>query len=282
MRPLDDYIKKQLDHHIEKIGQTLNADVMAVISPILPGLDTTVRNAIEKLNNKLDRIAIVVDTGGGVVEVVERMVGTIRHFYSEVTVIVPDRAMSAGTIFALSADTIMMDYYSCLGPIDPQVEKEGNLVPALSYLIQFQRLNEKATQGSLTTAEYALLSKLDLGELYRFEQARDLSKGLLIKWLSRYKFKDWSKTATRQLEVDQEFKERRAKEVAEKLSDPEHWRSHGRGIDLRTLRDEVGLQIEDYSQNDKLRIDVREYFDLLRDYMLREKLASFVHTKEHF
>ena len=42
------------------------------------------------------------------------------------TVIVPDGAMSAGTIFALSADRIMMDYFSCLGPIDPQIEKDDN------------------------------------------------------------------------------------------------------------------------------------------------------------
>ena len=69
--------------------------------------------------------------------------------------------MSAGTIFALSADRIMLDYFSCLGPIDPQIEKEGRLVPALAYLSQFERLNAKAEAGALTTAEYALLSKLD-------------------------------------------------------------------------------------------------------------------------
>ena len=50
------------------------------------------------------------------------MVATLRSNYGDVTVIVPDRAMSAGTIFALSADRIMMDYFSCLGPIDPQIE----------------------------------------------------------------------------------------------------------------------------------------------------------------
>ena len=77
-----------------------------------------------------------------------------------------------------------MDHLSCLGPIDPQIERDDKLVPALSYLNQFERLNAKAAQGQLTTAEYALLDKLDLGELYQFEQARELSVELLIKWLS--------------------------------------------------------------------------------------------------
>ena len=99
--------------------------------------------------------------------------------------------MSAGTILALSADRIMMDHLSCLGPIDPQIERDGNLFPALSYLNQFERLNRKSEKGELTTAEYALLNKLDLGELYRFEQARELSIELLIKWLSQYKFGDY-------------------------------------------------------------------------------------------
>ena len=67
-------------------------------------------------------------------EVVERVVTTIRFMYEDLTIVVPDQAMSAGTIFALSADRIMMDHLSCLGPIDPQIAKDGKLVPALSYL----------------------------------------------------------------------------------------------------------------------------------------------------
>ena len=67
---------------------------------------------------------MILDTPGGVVEVVERMVTALRHVYRDLAVIVPDRAMSAGTIFALSADRIMMDHLSSLGPIDPQIERD--------------------------------------------------------------------------------------------------------------------------------------------------------------
>ena len=79
---------------------------------------------------------------------VERMVNTIRHHYAEVYFVVPDRAMSAGTIFAMSGDKIFMSYFSVLGPIDPQIEKDGRLVPALSYLSRFQRLCKRPMPAS--------------------------------------------------------------------------------------------------------------------------------------
>jgi hypothetical protein len=223
------------------------------------------------------------DTGGGVVEVVERMVDSIRtHYPDDVKFIIPNRAMSAGTVFAMSGDDILMDYFSCLGPIDPQIEKEGGkLLPALSYLNQFERLNKKAAQGQLTSAEYALLSKLDLGELHQFEQARDLSKELLVRWLTKYKFKNWNKTQTQGKDVTPEMKEQRAKAIAAALSDNEKWHSHGRGINLKTLKEEIGLQIKDYGSEGYGKT-IREYFDLLTDYMNRQKLFAFVHTTEYF
>ena len=283
MRPLDKYIKDQLDTHIAAIGQHLDGvDTMSIVSPIVPGLDGKIRNAIEINSNKSKKLAVILQTGGGVVEVVERMVGVIRNFYKEVIVIVPDKAMSAGTVFALSADKIMMDYFSRLGPIDPQIFKDDRLVPVLSYLKQYEKLNTKAAEGNLTTAEYAMLQKLDLGELYQFEQARELSVELLKRWLSQYKFKDWSKTESRGAKVTPEMKESRAEEIAQILNDPDRWHSHGRGIDISTLKDELNLKIDDYGKNDTLSKSIRDYFDLLVDYLSRERLPTFVHTKGVF
>ena len=282
MPPLDDYIKRQLDSHLTRIGDRLSSDVMAIIGPIMPGLEHEVRDAVESLEDKKPTVALILDTPGGIVEVVERIVRTIRYAYDEVIVIVPDCAMSAGTILALSADRIMMDYFSCLGPIDPQIEKDGNLVPALSYLRQFERLQQKSEEEELSTAEYALLSKLDLGELYQFEQAQELSNELLIRWLSQYKFKTWENTESRGIPVTPDMKREQARVIAEILNDTERWHSHGRGIDMMTLQEEIGLKIEDYAEDPSLRGEIREYFELLGDYMDREKLESFVHTKEYF
>ncbi len=287
MLPLDTYIQRQLLQHLDSIEETLAADLMAIISQIVPGLEHRVRYAAELKTNRRPALAVILDTTGGVVEVVERIVGVFRHHYAEVTFIVPDRAMSAGTVLVMSGDRIFMDYFSCLGPIDPQIQIEDDkgrikLIPALSYLNQFERLRDRAAQGQLTSAEYALLEKLDLAELHQFEQARDLSVDLLRKWLSTYKFKNWDRTETRGEPVPAEMKERRAEEIAEDLSDNEKWHSHGRGIDMQTLREELKLRIEDFSEDEELAQTIREYFDLLRDYMVRQGLTSFVHTREYF
>ena len=283
VRPLDRHIRDALTTRLNLIGESFQSDVVAIVSPILPGLELRLRDAIDALTpERLSSVVVILDTPGGVVEVVERLVTTLRSTYAQVTVVVPDRAMSAGTILALSADRILMDPLSCLGPIDPQIEKDGKLVPALSYLQQFERLNNKAQEGQLTTAEYALLSKLDLGELYQFEQARELSIELLIKWLSQYKFKDWTKTETRGLDVTPDMRMARAKEIADLLNDTERWHSHGRAIDMRTLQHEVGLKVDDMGTIGEVHKKVRGYFELLKDYMQREQLYSFVHTREYF
>ena len=284
MRPLDSFTKRRLDRFLETISQLTDAEAVALVGPIIRGLDGVLRNALESIpdRDKHRSIAVILDTPGGIVEVVQRMVTVTRVNYDDVTVIVPDRAMSAGTIFALSADRIMMDYFSCLGPIDPQIERGDDLVPGLAYLNQFERLNEKSKNGALTTAEYALLNKLDLAELYRFEQARELSIELIIEWLSQYKFKDWEVTETQKREVTDELKRNRAKEIAELLNDAERWHSHGRPINMDVLQNEVGLKISNIAEQTDLYDEVRNYFGLLRDYMIRENYPFFVHTRGHF
>ena len=80
--------------------------------------------------------------------------------------------MSAGTVLVMSGDSIYLDYFSILGPIDPQVENaSGTQVPALGYLIQFDRLLRKADRGTLNTAELTLLvEKFDPADLYRMSR----------------------------------------------------------------------------------------------------------------
>src|SRR5262249_4854337 len=153
-----------------------------------------------------DKLAVVLHTGGGIVEIAERMVGVMRNFYKEVVFIIPNVAMSAGTVLALSGDAIMVAYYSCLRPIDPSVERAGKLVPALSYLIQWERFVDKSKNQTLTNAEFLIMAGMDLAELHKFEMARDLSISLLQQWLATYKFKDWQKTATQGTAVTQQMR----------------------------------------------------------------------------
>ena len=278
---LNDEAKRVLNSLLIEIEEELQADLLTLIGPIRDGAELKVRIAIEKLPTRRGRLAVMLHSGGGVVEVAERMVNIVRHLYKEVVFVVPDIAMSAGTVFAMSGDAIMMDYASCLGPIDPQVEREGKLVPALSYLAQYDRLIDKAQKGTLTEAEFLLLSKFDLAELHQYEMARDLSVSLLVRWLTTYKFKDWNLTETKRQQVTSEAKQARAKEIATLLMDNTRWGSHGRGIPMDVLRDELKLRIDDFGVNAKLSSLIHRYFSLVIDFVVQNQVGHLAHSREY-
>jgi len=285
IRPVDRHTRNQLNTYLSEIENALEADVLTIASPMVLSLEYKVKYAVELFQERKSRIAVILDTLGGTIEVVERLVSVIRHHYDEVDFLIPDRAMSAGTVFAMSGDRIFMNYFSCLGPIDPQIVKNDELVPALSYLNQYQRLSEKAEAGQLNMADITLLNKLDLGELYQFEQARELSHDLLINWLSTYKFKNWNTHSSTGQPVTDEDKRQRAKDIAAVLSDNERWHSHGRMISRDTLTSDsegIRLEIEKIEDNPDILSALEEYVGLLNDYIQREKHISFVHTREYF
>lgn len=173
----------------------------------------------------------------------------------------------------MSGDSIHMNYYSVLGPIDPQVEKIGSdggvrLVPALGYLEKYRELIQKSLAGALSTAELAhLIQRFDPAELHAFEQANELSKTLLREWLARYKFKDWGPaTETSGTPVNETMKKRRAEEIAIKLSDTKKWHTHGRGISMAVLRHDLNLKIDDFGTDPVLNRAVTEYDRTLSGY----------------
>jgi hypothetical protein len=276
-----DAIREKMVALIEDLEAKLAADVVGIFGPILGGLEHRTRVAIESLETRRSKVVVVLHTGGGSIEVTERIVGVLRHHYAEVTFLVPDVALSAGTILAMSGDAIMMDYFACLGPIDPQVEREGKLVPALSYLEQYDRLVAKSQQGALTTAELALLNKLDLAELHSFEQAREMTIDLLVAWLARFKFKDWTQSQSRGTPVTQAIREQRARESAHALNDHRRWRSHGRGIPMRVLQEDLKLRIDDFGANAALARSVREYYSFVVNCMSREGLTTFITSRKY-
>lgn len=277
-----DSVREWAHRQLLSIEELLDADGLAIISPIMFGLEHRVKVAVESREGRRPALFVILDTAGGVVEVVERIVRVLRRHYEEVRFVIPDRAMSAGTVLAMSGDDIWMDYHSCLGPIDPQVEREDRLVPALSYLWQYESLIEKSLRAELSTAELILLQKLDLAELHQFELARDLSIDLLRRWLANYKFKDWVETESRAEPVTQAMKEERADWIARKLNDHHRWLTHGRGLDMMTLQEELKLKIYDYGQHPELRQQIWDYFWFLRDHMARNGISSFVHSPSFF
>jgi len=289
MRQLDANVKETLKQRVIEIENDFDADVMFYYGPIYPSVQRTFRDFIEQLKGDppvRSRLVIFINSPGGSAETVEKLVEIIRFHYQEVYFVVPDEAMSAGTIFCMAGDKIFMDYTSSLGPIDPQIHNGASWVPALGYLDQVERMIAKSAKGELTDAEFVLLQNQDLAMLSRFEQAKNLTITLLKKWLVEYKFKDWSTHATTPEKlgnaVTLDEKKERAEEIARLLSDNKLWHSHGRMIGMSTLRTVLKLKIEDYS-NDKPRRDkIIAYNDLLTDYITRHDFKHFLHSRIYF
>lgn len=79
-------------------------------------------------------IDLIVHTPGGLVLAAEMIAMALKRHGSPVTVMVPFYSMSGGTLVALAADHILMEPFSVLGPLDPQVG--GVPAPALVRLMQ--------------------------------------------------------------------------------------------------------------------------------------------------
>lgn len=286
---VNDTIQDLLTEKLKALEVELNADVLSYSGPIVDGNENHLLKIIEDLiaePAKKDSLFIILTTSGGSATAVERYVNIVRQHYKEVNFIIPDFAYSAGTIFCMSGDNIFMDYFSVLGPIDPQVRnKEGRFVAALGYLDKINELIEKAQKKTLTDAEFLILKDFDLAELRGYEQAKELTISLLKKWLVKYKFKNWNTHGTTPALLGQpvslEQKEERAKQIADDLSNNTIWKSHGRPINIETLQTDLKLRIEDYSADASKREKIRSYYDLLADYLRSNQISIFVHTRNY-
>lgn len=279
-------IERQLTErlsHIEKIADT---DTLVYIGPILPDIVSLIKGAVERIDSKRERLSFILETGGGYIESAERIVVIVRQHYNFVQFVIPDSAMSAGTVLAMSGNAIWMDYASMLGPIDPQVQRRGGeqgLIPALGYLEQYDRLIQKAHSGQLSHAEALyLVQNFDPAELYQYEQARELSISLLKEWLVKYKFSGWKKTRTRGKRVTQAMKTRRAGEVAKRLNDTRRWHSHSRGIPMEVIRRDLKLEIEDLGERPDLKSAVFAHHELLMHYMMVRAHNVAIHTRSSY
>ncbi len=277
-------IEQQLDLRLTTIESETDADALTFVGPIIEPMHDILRGAIEDMGHRRNKVVVILETTGGYMESAERIARVFRHNYRQVEFIVPGFAMSAGTILVMSGDAIRMDYSSVLGPIDPQVPSPGGgeFVPALGYIEMFDRLIAKSADpnSDLTTAELTyLVQNFNPAELYRYEQERELSVELLKEWLVKFKFRNWKVTEGRGEKVTKQMRSDRAEEIARQLNKTQLWHSHSRGIPMERLIRDLNLKIDDFGADPILGPAVRQYYRLLKDYMLRRNHEIVWHTK---
>ncbi|WP_028456544.1 SDH family Clp fold serine proteinase [Chitinilyticum litopenaei] len=280
MYDLDNVINGVLRERRSEIERLFTCSVLGYYADIRPEYLTWFRGTLEmchRASPDQKTLAIILNTPGGSVETVEQMVVMVRHFYEKVIFIVPNMAMSAGTIFCMSGDAIHMDYSSALGPIDPQVQsREGHWVPALGYLDKYEEILQKSADDKLTGVEFAIAQNQDMALLRRYEQARDLSVSLLEEWLVKYKFKSWQTHSSSGEAVTDDERNRRAHEIAAQLGDNKIWHSHARRLGIDVLRSKLRLEINDYSEQDDVRGAINAYHDLIADYMAQKNWSAYM------
>lgn len=116
---------------------------------------------------------LILHTPGGGIAATESLVHYLRHMFGrDIRAIVPQIAMSAGTMLSLSCKSVLMGKQSCLGPIDPQI---GG-IPADVVVTEFKRAFEEIKADPLKAHVWApILSRYTPSFLSQCEYAVDWS-----------------------------------------------------------------------------------------------------------
>ena len=155
---------------------------------------------LETLNSiPLDQkdIDIILVTPGGSAEIVDHWVKLLRSRFNNISFILPYKAMSAGTIFCMSGDELIMTDSAFFGPIDPQVpSKNGRYVPAqsiLTLITEIQKRGQEQIKRGVQPnwTDVQILRNLDAKEIGNALNASNYSINLVSNYLKNYKFKEW-------------------------------------------------------------------------------------------
>lgn len=249
------------------VANVVNSKIMAPTG--IDSSDELPLNELISTAPSTDEIDIILVTPGGSGEQVAKFVEKIRSKYKHVAFLLPNMAMSAGTILAMSGDEIIMSPSSYIGPIDPQFfGHKGGLYPAqalLSLIEDIQERGQKALQSGQNPrwADLQILRNIDAKEIGNAINASSYSIELVKNYLLNFKFRTWQVHQSSGQPVTQQDKERRADEIATLLCSHARWKSHGRGITREVAWEECRLQIIHTEEIPGLERAVRRFWALM-------------------
>lgn len=176
----------------------------------------------------LDRgkgLDLILHTPGGVLSATESIVNYIKSMFgNDFRVIVPQMAMSAGTMIACSSKEILMGKHSSLGPIDPQIMG----IPAYNVVEEFKDALKQLKEDSSAMTYWTIrLNQFPAAFLKDANDAIALSSELATKWLQSNMF-----------EKNPDF----VPHVVEQLNNHEDTKTHDRHFNIDKCN-EIGLNI---------------------------------------
>lgn len=231
--PLDTMRHKYLDVMFQYTGRNIIAYYSAFIQkPQLGGtIDDNDKNAFMQAVCGLDRskgLDLILHTPGGQIAAAESLVCYLKALFGkDIRVFVPQIAMSAGTMIALSAKEIVMGKQSNLGPIDPQY---GG-VSCAGIIEEFsQACEDVAKNPAMAQVWGIIISKYHPTFIGDCKKAIVWADTTVRKWLIENMFSEYPNA------------EEQAEKVVKKLSSHNVTYSHSRHIEVEELR-ELGVKI---------------------------------------
>ena len=172
---------------------------------------------------------LILHTPGGSPAAAEAIVTYLRNkFNSDIRVIVPQLAMSAGTMIACAAKEIIMGKQSSLGPIDPQF----NGIPAYNIKSEFEEAKKDLLDNPANAPYWAIkLQQYPAAFMKTAIDAIELSGKLVNEWLGTCMF-------DRNKEEDRNT----IGQIVEKLNEHDDSKVHGRHFSADFCKG-IGLKI---------------------------------------
>lgn len=171
---------------------------------------------------------LILHTPGGAIAAAESVVCYLKSLFgNDIRVFVPQIAMSAGTMIALSSKEIIMGKQSNLGPIDPQF---GGMSCA-GIIEEFQEASNAVLQEPKLAAVWGpIISKYHPTFIGDCKKAIDWADSIVRKWLESNMFSADARPSER------------AKVVVDELSSHNATYSHSRHIHIEELK-ELGIVV---------------------------------------
>lgn len=189
------------------IEEERSSKLIAFVTGDRAGMETQIApdcvNCFVDLLDKIGptaKVTLVLHTNGGDTLTAWRLVNLIRSFADDFEVIIPLKALSAGTLISIGADRVLMTKQAALGPIDPSVN--GPLNPQAQFGNQLARVpvSVESVRGYLDAARVELgitgengltqvlihlashIHPLVIGDIFRSRaQIRNLAEKLLSR-----------------------------------------------------------------------------------------------------
>lgn len=201
--------------------------------PSLAGLQVNDadKNGFMTVIHELDRslgLDLVLHTPGGETAATESLVDYLRSmFATDIRAIVPQLAMSAGTMIACACKEIVMGKHSSLGPIDPQYLG----MPAHGVVEEFQRAFREIQTDQMKMAVWQpIIAKYNPTLIGECEKA--------IQW-SNEMTKDWLVSGMLAADPNRNDK---ADAILRELGDHALTKSHARHLSAKKCS-EIGLRV---------------------------------------